>query len=285
MIKFMRTPVLVFTLLVLALISSKAGELPASQVSWQEIFGSSKADTNGLFCLMAHGYFRAPSTNVQSVTDAWLKKHPKAVVVPVSSFGPFATALPSSHFVYVWVEDGSDNLNLELVRRGCFDSDNEMLNPNEKLEASQKDYDAFIQKDISAGDRAKEEKIGIWLYTWYSTNTEADLLKPHLTPGVAPYWLFDYAGHIDFDAHIERQIRDWFAAHQTGWTFASVDDFSPSKTQLLCDRCSIEIDADRIFLNYEEHNDDPDTDIYIKRSLSPEEQSFWKETISQIKKL
>ncbi len=107
--------------------------LVASQVTWQEHFGSSTADTNTLFSLMAHGYFRAESTNVQRVVDTWLRDHPRAVVISVSTGGPVMTRFPSSRLTYVWVVQGSDSLNVELVRRGCIAPETQILNPDRSL--------------------------------------------------------------------------------------------------------------------------------------------------------
>ncbi|MGC3960631.1 MAG: hypothetical protein QM813_22670 [Verrucomicrobiota bacterium] len=161
------------TFLTLALVSvlsvaasSKSAEpLTASRVTWKEHFGSSTLDTNTLFTLMAHGYFRAESTNVQSVVDTWLKNHPQAIVLPVSTGGPVMARLPSSRLSYVWVVQGSDSLNVELVRRGCLAPETQKLNPDEKPEVSQKDYDAFVQRVSKAAESAKAEKIGIWRET------------------------------------------------------------------------------------------------------------------------
>jgi hypothetical protein len=139
--------------------------LVASQVTWQEHFGSSTADTNTLFSLMAHGYFRAESTSVQRVVDTWLKDHPKAVVISVSTGGPVMTRFPSSRLTYVWVVQGSDSLNVELVRRGCIAPETQILNPDEKPEVSQKDYELFIKRVAKAREIAKEHKIGIWQRT------------------------------------------------------------------------------------------------------------------------
>jgi hypothetical protein len=153
----------VFASLLLVVVSVTASEpLAASQVTWKQHFGSSPADTNTLFSLMAHGYFRSKSTNVQSVVDDWLKVHPKAVVISVSTFSPVMTKLPTSRFAYVWVVQGSDNLNIELVRRGCFEPETQMLNPDEKPKVSQKDYDEFAQRISKAGESAKENNLGIW---------------------------------------------------------------------------------------------------------------------------
>jgi hypothetical protein len=154
---------IIFAALFLAVSTTTASEpLTASQMTLKEHFGSSTADTNTLFSLMAHGYFRAESTNVQGVVDIWLKDHPKAVVIRLSTFGPVMTRLPLSRFAYVWVVQDSDSLNLELVRRGCLAPETQMLNPDEKPDVSQKQYEAFVQRVTKAGESAKEEKIGIW---------------------------------------------------------------------------------------------------------------------------
>ena len=155
--------IIVLALALGAAFGSEASEnLSASQVTWKEHFGSSTADTNTLFSLMAHGYFRAESTNVQGVVNAWLKKHPKAIVISVSTGGPVMTTLPSSRFAYVWVVQGGESLNVELVRRGCFAAETQILNPDEKPEVPQKDYKSFVQRVTKAGESAKAGKAGIW---------------------------------------------------------------------------------------------------------------------------
>jgi len=111
---------------------------------------------------MAHGYFRAESTNVQPVVDTWLKHHPKAVVISVRTGGPLLANVPSSRLAYVWVVQGTDNLNVELVRRGCFAPETQILDPDEKPEVSHSDYEAFLQRVKKAGASAKEEQTGIW---------------------------------------------------------------------------------------------------------------------------
>ena len=86
-------------------------------------------------------------------------------MISVSTGGPVLRRLPSSRFAYVWVVQGSDSLNLELVRRGCIASETQLLNPDEKPAISKKDYEAFAQRVTEAGKSAKEEKNGIWRQT------------------------------------------------------------------------------------------------------------------------
>ena len=134
----------------------------ASQVDWKEHFGTSTVDTNTLFCLMAHDYFRGETTNVQKTVSQWLKNHPDAIVVSVSWFSPIYSARPASRFAYVWIVQGHDNLNLELVRRGCFAAETQMLNPDQVSDISTINYQSFVQQVTKAGELAKKEKLGIF---------------------------------------------------------------------------------------------------------------------------
>jgi len=111
---------------------------------------------------MAHGYFRSETTNIQTTVDAWLKSHPKAVIVTVVSGGPVYTRLPSSKLAFVWVVQESDNLNVELIRQGCLAPETQILNPDEQPKVPQTDYDTFAQRVIEAGRQAKALKVGIW---------------------------------------------------------------------------------------------------------------------------
>jgi hypothetical protein len=159
----MKTSVhIVFAVLSFTGLSAASEPLPASKVTWKEHFGESRADTNTLFCLMAHGYFRSETTNIQTAADAWLKTHPKAVVVTVVTGGPVFTRLPNSKQAFVWVVQEADNLNVELVRQGCLAPETQMLNPNEKPTVPQREYDAFVEKVADAGRQAKAQKAGIW---------------------------------------------------------------------------------------------------------------------------
>jgi endonuclease YncB( thermonuclease family) len=63
---------------------------------------------------------------------------------------------------YVWIIEGEHNLNLELVRQGCFEPQTQTIGKGQKLEAPQADYDAFVQKALDAGKEAKEKKLGVW---------------------------------------------------------------------------------------------------------------------------
>jgi hypothetical protein len=136
-------------------------EIRASSVQWEEHFGSCNAEPHTSFCLMARGFFRSPTKNVQAVTSAWLKKHPNAKLIRVSSM-PASTKDPQALLTFVWVVDGDESLNLELVRQGCFDPGTQTLGAEQRLEVRQGDYDAFTKKLTIAGEYAHQHNLGIW---------------------------------------------------------------------------------------------------------------------------
>lgn len=140
-----------------------ADPIPASSVRWNLHFGSSEKAPKATLCLMARGYFRmATNPDMPKLVDDWMRDHPKAMVVPVASFGPTIEKEPESRMIYVWIIDGEQNLNLELVRRGCFAPQTQAIGSAQKLEAPKADYDAFIEKAMAAGKEARDKKLGVW---------------------------------------------------------------------------------------------------------------------------
>ncbi|SRR5579872_416929 len=127
------------------------------------------------------------------------------------------------------------------------------------------------------------------LYSWHQYN-RAELLKPNVfSTANQTRWLFDSGYRYDFDEHESLVIGNWITAHQTGWKFGSSSDFDPHETQFLSDNCVIEINSNVIVLQYYKSEadlakDPSDGFIVIKRTLSPDEQSFWKGQISQVEK-
>jgi len=111
---------------------------------------------------MAHGYFHSETTNVQSVIVNWITLHPKAMVIPVITGGPVLSKVPNSKQAFVWVVQGADMLNVELVRQGCLAPETQMLNLDESPHVPQADYEKFVRNVVEAGDQAKKRRLGIW---------------------------------------------------------------------------------------------------------------------------
>jgi len=116
----------------------------------------------------------------------------------------------------------------------------------------------------------------------------AGLLKPNVFPTNYHRWLFDRGYRYDFDEHESQVIGNWISTHQAGWAFSS-SGFDPYKTQISGDNYAIEINSNMILLQYYKSEavlaKDPfDGFVIIQRLLSPDEQSFWKEQVSEIRK-
>ena len=162
-----QAPVGAFTAITMAILMatslSVASEpLPASHVKWSGRFGESRADTNTLFCLMAHGYLRSETTNVQVVVDAWLKDHPKALVITVVSGGPVTSRLPHSKQAFVWIVQGPENLNVEVVRHGYFCTRDPNADGWRKAPSPARGLRRLPSKIIAAGKQARTQGTGLW---------------------------------------------------------------------------------------------------------------------------
>jgi hypothetical protein len=145
---------------------------PASEITFQEIFGGRKGE-NTVYCLLGNGYFRSiHSEEVGAVITAWLAEHRKAQAVPVSS-RPTKEFGPSGRWIYVVIEDGKETLNTAIVRAGAFPgrvmldaiyaraaggsnkAEEQLLMPKER-------YEAYLDRIIAAQSEAKENRRGIW---------------------------------------------------------------------------------------------------------------------------
>lgn len=150
-----------------------ADPLLASRIKWQGASGSIGRDTrneNHVFMLQRPGVPKSTDRDdalmeiahgepIQKAIAAWIRDHPKAVVVPIVEYkGSDRTA------TFGWVVDGIHILNIELVSQGFLtpSSQGQYLTEQQKLEVSRADYDAFVQKAAKAGQEAKEAKAGVW---------------------------------------------------------------------------------------------------------------------------
>jgi len=157
--------------------------LKMSNLKFESIFGTTDKEPNSIYSLLGKGFFRTPrSDNSDSLITEWINKHPNAIVVPISSFGPIADD-PKSKMIYCWVIDNNDTLNNYLIKNGCFPGgtmirpetwkemkkwEKELYEsvdekPDIKVYVSNKTYNTFIEQIKTAELYARENKLGIWI--------------------------------------------------------------------------------------------------------------------------
>ena len=117
---------------------------------------ASKANDQRLYVLLGSGFLRATSFGDPKVfVFDWLKLHPKAIVTPISRMLSTNTRTHQvMQLVYVWIEDGNESLNVDLIRAGIFPGGTmyDMVD-------NQKGLDQLLKKDPSlANARAEIEK-------------------------------------------------------------------------------------------------------------------------------
>lgn len=89
---------------------------PLNELKFMKFFGQ-RADDKTTYCLLGNGFFRTISSNEEdTIIRDWIGKHPNARAVPVSIIGE-SSRMP---ITYIWAVDGSDNLNLQLIKQGAF---------------------------------------------------------------------------------------------------------------------------------------------------------------------
>jgi len=157
--------------------------LKLNDFEFESIFGSTTSDPKSTYCLLGTGIFRTPRSDISdSLISDWIKTHPKATVIPVSSIGPIEIKDPDSKMVYCWIVEKQDTLNNYLIRNGCFPGGT-MIRPKtwDEMEKWEKEfyedsdekmdvkvlidnevYDDFIEQIKSAELYAKDKKLGIW---------------------------------------------------------------------------------------------------------------------------
>ncbi|MBN8789613.1 MAG: hypothetical protein J0I84_21230 [Terrimonas sp.] len=133
------------------------------------IFSGIKTDSLHTYCLLASGYFRAPSSkNSDSLITQWILQHPNAKVVSVATHGPTMTDYPDSKMTYCWLIDKKDTINNFLIKNGCYPGGTMTLSTfkeladNQILHITKKEYENFIQQIITAEEFARLNKLGIW---------------------------------------------------------------------------------------------------------------------------
>ena len=178
-----------FTTLCLLVCSAAFGQeaFPVGELKFHKIFGSRLGDKT-TYSLLGTGFFRTLSSGEEdSLIKDWVGRHPQAKALPVTIIGEGSTR----PMVYVWVIDGSENMNLFLVENGAF-SGSVMFDAVQFMRArapaegraagtgqgdrtlsvendgaqrrfvSDASYDAFVEKLEIAEETARKHKAGIW---------------------------------------------------------------------------------------------------------------------------
>lgn len=189
-------PVHLIALLLLVQVGSCARKpIPASDFRFDGIFAPCADDSLTVYCLLGTGFFRTISSGAQdSLISGWLLVHPLATVTPVTSID-MGSGL--GRLVYIWIEDGDNNLNVSLVRSGAFpggvmtdaveaagqagkspevqaieDGYNSAAQPGQEPRravnappdriVSDARYTAFMRRVVSAELAARADRLGIW---------------------------------------------------------------------------------------------------------------------------
>ncbi len=178
---------IIFSLSLVAIMMSCTGQTKSSNLSladftFNSIFGTIKTDSTNTYCLLGTGFFRTPrSDNYDSLIADWITKHPKAIVIPVSSLGPSMNDDNKIKITYCWLVDGNDTINNYLIRNGCFPGGTMQRpqtwsertrkkksnyrghdKPNINVLIDKSSYDNFIEQIKTAEIFASENKLGIW---------------------------------------------------------------------------------------------------------------------------
>jgi hypothetical protein len=167
----------------------------AKEFTFQVIFATREGDARQ-YILLGGGWLRTiQAGNPGDFILKWLAKHPAATVKPMSHrFWTNTISKRTSEDVYIWVADGSDSLNVDLIRAGMYPggvmadmvdnltglnelltdpklADTKALIEKERAEAPQDrserlvaddEYKELMRRVEIAERRARREKLGIW---------------------------------------------------------------------------------------------------------------------------
>lgn len=138
---------------------------PVSEVKWDGFMGKREKAPKSVLTLMSKGFLGMPFMGDPTFCDDidkqiadWIQTHPKANAVPVS-------LLPLSDdfaFMYVWVVDGPENLNLMLVRNGCCTAEQQGITEMGELLIAKDESRKFSEQVALAQVQAIQQKSGIW---------------------------------------------------------------------------------------------------------------------------
>jgi hypothetical protein len=177
-------------------IACNAQELgSAKQLIFREVFASRAGDAR-TYILLGGGCLRTiQSGNPDAFVSTWLAAHPAALIKPISrQFWTNTKTKRTNEWVYIWVENGTMSLNVDMVRAGIYPGGvmadmvdqysglNELLKnpkladakamieraradaPQDRSErlVSEDEYRRLIRRVEVAENQARSDKVGIW---------------------------------------------------------------------------------------------------------------------------
>jgi hypothetical protein len=182
--KTLLTPCLIILAFTVCVGQTKGTTEPliVSDLKFRSTLGFKPADGENVFSVLGNGFFQtSKSEESDSLIRAWIKGHPEASVIPVTSYGPAKIADRNSNMIYCWIIDKEDTLNNYLIRRGCFPGHamsrpktwqemtkeergvyKEGKKPTVAVYIDEKDYDKFLKQIKSAELFARKNDLGIW---------------------------------------------------------------------------------------------------------------------------
>lgn len=134
----------------------------ASSVTWKDQLGYLGNRPNVMYSIMMNGFFRLPTFDMDAQVHHWLGAHPLARMVTVATMQPIMTKDPQSQIRLVWVVDGPDTLNLDLVRAGACQGGTMLIPPGVEQFISPSAYQAFLRSLIRADSLAEQARLGVW---------------------------------------------------------------------------------------------------------------------------
>ena len=111
------------------------------------------------------GYRACTDPSFYKITNKWFVDHPNSLVIEVFSIPIFPNKqIEYGKQSYVWVVDGADNLNIELVQKGACEAKSMLLDDETEkdilIESNR--YIEFKRRILEAEQKAREIGLGIW---------------------------------------------------------------------------------------------------------------------------
>jgi hypothetical protein len=224
-----RLPLLL--LLIAASAYSAGDRFPVSELTIEGIYATRAGDPTR-YCLLGANtcLLRLPHNpwTTDSRIDSWLTAHPGARVIPVSEQNKtgFPRGPTAAHLMYIWIEDGTDSLNVSLIREGRYaatamidmvesaqrtldeaDADLRQQLEQERAQVpaddrphrliTDTDYAAKMQLVMQAERDAKRDKNGLW----------SDAGLKGRSPPKDSYLMTTFAEHSDWFHTVANLVR------------------------------------------------------------------------------